>query len=499
MQIDFLLDRLNNESVIPNETNGAKSRLGRDSATYPTERNKRLVQLITACKERFAAKEAFLVRAPGRVNLIGEHTDYNGYPVMPIAINREIRVCVTPNNKPVIEIANLDDRFPPRQFAIDSADIQPYVQGDWGNYTKAAVVGLLPILAEHGKSTIGFSAVYSGDIPAAAGLSSSSALVVAAALTFLHANKTTLPPTELAELLARAERFVGTEGGGMDQAISIMGKKNRALKIDFFPLRSHPVPIPADYEIVICNSLISAPKTERAMNDYNRRPVECRIAAALIAAQLQKQLNTEITTSRLADVDIKNLTINKQDYDRIIGQALTPANMSLEQVSERLSLSIQDTTQRYLTLKSGAIFQPPIDGFKVASRYRHVLSEAIRVEQAAQALAQNEVAEFGRLMNASHQSCRDDYEISTAELDALVEIALSHHALGARLTGAGFGGCTVNLVHKENVPAFIDGVMKDYYLDYLRTKRPEIRFNLEDREQIIFSSPAVQGAEIVVS
>ncbi len=488
MQIDLLLSQL------------AREPLGIHAAEDPlrADRNEKLLRLVNAFRERFPAQDVFMVRAPGRVNLIGEHTDYNGYPVMPMAINKEIWVCASRNDKPVIDLANLDDDFPPRQFPVDSADIRPYAQGDWGNYTKAAVVGLLPLLGKQGKSPKGFSAVYAGNIPAAAGLSSSSALVVTAALTFLHANDMSLALEELAELLARAERYVGTEGGGMDQAISLLGRDNHALKIDFFPLRGQPVPMPADHEIVVCNSLIRAPKTERAMNDYNRRPVECRIAAALIAAQIKNQLNIDIRANRLADVDADNLAIDKQNYDRIVGQALTPAVLSMQEVAERLSLSTQEVTQNYLTLKSGKVFQPPDDGFKVAARYRHVLSEAARVEQAARALHQGDVAGFATLMNASHQSCRNDYEISTTELDTLVEIARAHHALGARLTGAGFGGCTVNLVHKEKVASFIDGVTQDYYSDYLRTTHPEIRFNIKDREQFIFASPAVQGAEIVV-
>jgi len=489
VQIDQLHNHLANEMLVASERNDPNL----------AERNQRLLQLITECKRRFSPQDAFLVRASGRVNLIGEHTDYNGYPVMPIAINKEIWVCASCSDKPVVEITNLDEHFPPRKFSIDSTNIRPYDRGDWGNYIKAAVVGLLPIIANAGKPALGFTAVFSGNIPAAAGLSSSSALVVAAALTFLHANATTLSPAELAELLARAERFVGTEGGGMDQAISLMGRKDHALKIDFFPLRIKAVPMPGDYEIVICNSLIRAPKTEQAMDGYNRRPVECRIAAALIAAQMKKQLKLDVKASRLADVDPKRLSINKQDYDRIISQALTPPVTSLEQIAERLSLSIQEITQNYLTLKSGAVFQPPDNGFKIAMRYRHVLSEALRVEQAAQALANNQADEFGRLMNASHQSCRDDYEISTPELDALVEIARAHGAVGARLTGAGFGGCTVNLLHRDKIAAFIDGVMQDYYSDFLRAKHPEILIDAKARGQVIFSSPAVHGAEIVVN
>ncbi|NOY61209.1 MAG: galactokinase, partial [Calditrichaeota bacterium] len=436
------------------------------------------------------------VHAPGRTNLIGEHTDYNGYPVMPMAINRDILVCASAHEKNVINISNIDEQFAARSFSIDE-NIQPYAGGDWGNYVKAAIAGLLPIVREKNGHAIGFNAVYSGIIPPAGGLSSSSAMVVASALTFLHANNVEIPKIELAEILARAERFVGTEGGGMDQAISLVGEKNKAVKIDFFPLRAVPLSLPKNYEIVICNSLVRAPKTEAAMLEYNRRPVECRLAAALIAKNLENISAHRTPTQRLVDVDQHKIGVDGQTFEKAVIQALNPPVLSAEQVREKLALSQNDLNEKYLRLKSGKLFVPPADGFKVGLRYEHVLSEAHRVEQAAQALQSGDVAEFGKLMNASHESCRSNYEISTPELDKLVEIARDHGAIGARLTGAGFGGCTVNLVPQNDVDAFIQGVIKDYYQDYLPAARPDIQFKEKNLKSIIFSSSAVAGAEVM--
>ena len=383
---------------------------------------------------------------------------------------------------------------------IDGIDekIQPYSAGDWGNYVKAAIAGLLQIVREKNGRAIGFSAVYSGIIPLAGGLSSSSAMVVASALTFLRANNVEIPKIELAEILARAERFVGTEGGGMDQAISLVGKKNKAIKIDFFPLRAVPISLPDDYEIVICNSLVRAPKTEAAMIEYNRRPVECRLAAALLAKSLEKFSGRRIPTQRLVDVDQHKIGMDGQTFEKAVMQALNPPVLSAEQVQEKLALSKNDLNEKYLRLKSGKLFVPPSDGFKVGLRYEHVLSEAHRVEQAAEALQSGDVAEFGKLMNASHDSCRSKYKISTPALDKPLEIARVHGATGARLTGAGFGGCTVNLVPKNNVDAFIKGVIKNYYQDYLPKARPDIQFEEKNLGSIIFSSSAVAGAEVMV-
>ncbi len=468
-----------------------------DNTSYLTEQKSRIANLLTAFSKTFETSSASLIHAPGRTNLIGEHTDYNGYPVMPMAINRDILVCASSQEESIINVVNVDTKFEPRTFSINE-NIKPYTPGDWGNYVKAAIVGLLPIVIEKNKHVKGFSAVYSGIIPPAGGLSSSSAMVVASALTFLHANNIKIPEIELAEILARAERFVGTEGGGMDQAISLMGEKNKAIKIDFFPLRTTPISLPDDYEIVICNSLVRAPKTEAAMIEYNRRPVECRLAAALVAKELEKVAGHQISAQRLADVDQRRIDVDEQTYQKAVMSALDSPVYSAELLQKELALSRNELDEKYLRLKSGKLFIPPPDGFKVGKRQKHVLSEAQRVEQAAEALHSGDITEFGKLMNASHESCRTDYEISTPELDKLVEIARHHGAIGARLTGAGFGGSTVNLVPKNDVAAFIKGVIKDYYQDYLPSARPDIQFKTNNLKNIVFSSSAVAGAEVMI-
>ena len=454
-----------------------------------------ITSLISQFKDKYQTSNYSVIRAPGRVNLLGEHTDYNGYPVMPMAINREIFVCVSPSDDGNVTISNTNKRFIDRSFSLHSP-IQPYPSGDWGNYVKAAIVGLLPHVLEKVEKPKGFFALYSGNIPLAAGLSSSSAMVVASALTFLHINNIDMPPLQLAEILAKAERFVGTEGGGMDQAITLMGQKGQALKIDFFPLQAIPISIPEDYEIIICNSLIRAPKTEEAMNSYNRRPIECRLTAALIANSLHKSCDISFEPKRLSDVDNKILEIPKTIYFKAIEEALIPPILTIDQLCKKLSLSNEALTEKYLTLKSGKIFTPPPDGFKIAQRYRHVLLETKHVETAVSALINGEALKFGELMNGSHRSCKEDYEISIPEIDKLVSLALLHGASGARITGAGFGGCTVNLVPKPKVDSFIDGIKKDYYHNYLKIEHPELVENI-NLENVIFSSKPVKGAEVL--
>ena len=453
----------------------------------------RYVQAATLLKSKFGADEPTFFRAPGRVNLIGEHTDYNGYPVMPMAINRDTLFAVKRRDDNLVRISNTNANFADREFSIQES-IEHYPTGDWGNYVKAAVVGLFPIVKEKTGTVVGFDAAVSGTVPPAGGLSSSSALVVASALVFLGVNNVELSKIELAEILAKAERYVGTEGGGMDQAISLMGEFRNALKIDFFPLRAKAVTISPDYKIVICNSLMSAPKTEAAMNNYNRRPVECRIAAGLIRKELEKTTVFSADVQRLADVAIDKTGLSKSEYEAIVSKALTPPIITLGEVRSRLELKEFDFEEKYLRLKSGNSFVPPTEGFKIRARYDHVISETNRVEQAAIILEENNEERFGELMNESHASCRDVYEISIKELDALTEIARKNGALGSRLTGAGFGGCVVSLVPSAKVEEFKAGVIRDYFYGYLKFEHPEIEIPQNNLDEYIFDSSAVAGA-----
>ncbi len=468
--------------------------LYQNSETELTHFLSRLKKLVSKFEQSFQEQEINIIRAPGRVNLIGEHTDYNGYPVMPMAVTRDILVLAAVNDSKAVSVQNTNERFEQRTFSI-MEKITPYNAGDWGNYVKAAIVDLLPYIQENKGEVNGFNAVYDGNVPAASGLSSSSAMVVATAMTFLTVNNTEMAKDQLAERLARAERFVGTEGGGMDQAVSLMGKENAALKIDFFPLRTRTIPLPENYKIIISNSLMQAPKTEKAKNNYNRRPVECRIAAALLSSAFKSHGYEIENVARLCDVDIKKFDIDTEQYNQIVQQTFDKDIFSVDDIKQQLNLSDSEFQEKFLRLKSNDLFQPPEEGFKIKMRYDHVITESARVEQAAEMLQSGRIREFGKLMVESHQSCRDNYEISIEEMDVLVETALKHGAIGSRLTGAGFGGCTVSIVEGQNEKSFIDGMIRDYYIEYLGKKHPEIKISQNDFKEIIFSSTAMPGAE----
>jgi galactokinase len=371
---------------------------------------------LPALKERFRAafgpaRATHLVRAPGRVNLIGEHTDYNGLPVMPVAIQRRVAILFRARDDTLVRLANVDPAYPPRELEL-SASIDPFAQGDWGNYAKAAAQAMV----ERFGIRRGIDGAVSGDIPPAAGLSSSSAMVVATALALLEANEVEIDRAVLMDLLPRAERYVGTQSGGMDQAICLGGRRGHAVVIGFRPLRLRPTPLPSDWRFVVANTLVRAQKSGDALAAYNARTVECREALRRL-----------------------------RDHPRAEGLPRTYLEL------------VQKVPQGALLDLAGVLPEP------LCRRFRHVVTEGARVEDARAAMLEGDLAAFGRLMNVSHESLRVDYEVSCVELDELVGVAREHGAAGARLTGAGFGGCAVALTRVAHVERLLAGLEEDYY------------------------------------
>jgi N-acetylgalactosamine kinase len=392
-----------------------------------------------------------LVRAPGRVNLIGEHTDYNGLPVLPMAIDRAVYAAARALAEPRVTARNLDTAFPASTFAC-AADVAPSAAGSWESYLKAAVRELAG-----GADARGLALVVAADLPRGAGLSSSSALVVATALALSATRGQTPARLELAERLARAERFVGTLSGGMDQAVILLAEAGSALRIDFFPLRVRPVALPAAHAIVVCDSLERAEKSAGARTAYNRRVVECRLATRVLARALGVPL------ARLGDLARHFPAMPLPAFVDVLAAELPDRPLSLAEIARHcdateaaLAPLLCDADGRPLAIRAGA-------GFHALARARHVLAEAARVDAAEQALIAGDPARLGALMSASHASCREAYGISTPALEVLVATAERAGALGARLTGAGFGGCTVNLVPSRGLEAFLARLDADFY------------------------------------
>ncbi len=303
-------------------------------------------------------------------------------------------------------------------------------------------------------------------------------MVVLGALMLLAAGGLSLPGPELATLLARAEHYVGTQGGGMDQAASLLSRSGTALKIDFFPLRVTSAPLPAGAAFVVADSLVKAAKTAEALDKYNRRPIECRLAVAVLRRLLPA--GREAAPERLGDLNAGQ----RREAER----ALHPAPYTLAEIAGILGASPEQTARTYCLRRDGSLFPEPADGFKLHQRCRHVIEEGDRVEQALAALRAGDTAALGALMNRSHESCRDLYEISCPELDELTRVARQAGAEGSRLTGAGFGGCAISLVPEARLPAFLQEVSRAYYREYLR-RAPE------DLSSTLFACRAVNGAE----
>ena len=378
-----------------------------------------------------------LIRAPGRVNLMGDHTDYNGLPVFPMALQRHTSILMRPRPDQVVRLINLDPRFPPRSFVL-SSDIDPHPAGDWINYVKAAGQAI----ASDRPEPRGFDGVVAGNLPVAAGLSSSSSLVVASALGVVAANGFDYEPFDLMALLARGERYVGTVGGAMDQTISLAGIEGTALRIDFHPVRVHPVRVPAHWRFVVACSMVAAEKSGAAQAVYNRRVDECRRALDQVAAGMDRAHQAESYAELGA---------------RVPGDSLV---MAAEALLDPLLLR----------------------------RFRHVVGEGIRVEDAERAMGDNDMAAFGRLMLDSHRSLRDDFEVSCTELDELVDLAADAGAVGARMTGAGLGGCIVALCHEDRVEEVLDHLGRQYFR-HRRLSGP-----IED---MLFVAQASAGARVL--
>jgi galactokinase len=358
-----------------------------------------------------------LVRAPGRVNLIGEHIDYNGLSVLPMAIQRHVMLIVRPRTDRVVRVASTAPGHEPRDFEV-AETIPPFPTGDWGNYVKAAIQALE---REHG-SLAGFDALIHSTVPVAAGLSSSSALVIGVALALLTANRRSWDPLPLAEAMAQAERYTGTQGGGMDQAISLGAVEGTASRVDFAPLRITPVPVPPAWRFIVAHSLSRAEKSGGAQVTYNRRTVECREA-------LQR-----------------------------IEQAAGSAGAAGGRGGKGYPGLLSRLDARTLV----EMAESALDG-DLLRRFRHVVTEADRVRRAEAALRAADLPALGDLLSASHASLRDDYEVSSPALDVLVALAEEAGAVGARLTGAGMGGCIVAVAPADAADTVLDRLRADFY------------------------------------
>ena len=350
--------------------------------------------IVHAFIGRFGEPPAFVARAPGRVNLIGEHTDYNDGFVLPMAIERAVWIALRPRDDGEVRVHSLD-------FDEDAAfTLEPLARGgpEWSEYLKATAWSL----ADAGHELHGWEGVMASDVPIGAGLSSSAALELATARAFAAVSPVDWDAAAMARLAQRAEnRWVGVNCGIMDQMISAAGQAGHAVLIDCRSLEARPVPLPAGTVVVILDTA-----TRRGLVDsaYNERRAQCEAAAAHFGVAALRDVSVAAFEAAAAGLD-----------------ALT------------------------------------------ARRARHVVTENERTRAAAAAMSRGDAAALGALMNESHISLKFDFEVSSPALDAMVEIARARPGChGARMTGAGFGGCAVALVDRAASEAFVRDVAAAY-------------------------------------
>ncbi len=426
---------------------------------YNIDVTERLLEVLRYHAERFPDdNQVIVLKAPGRVNVIGEHLDYNGLPVFPMAIDYDMTVVLSKRDDRKVVAVNPE--FDDREFEI-SAQIPKFETGDWGNYIKAGVQGMVDEFGGPEKLK-GFNGAFLGTVPIGSGLSSSSTLVVASAMAVLESSAIKMPPLEFADRMAKAEWYVGTQGGGMDHAASVLSEKGKALKIGFFPLSATPVAIPKGYTIVVANSMVVSAKTEASRIRFNLLPAACQIACAMMVKTMDIG-NQGI--ERLGDIYFK---FGRVETLRGHEKTFTQERYTKQEVADFMELSLEETEKEFYTARSGEPLPSPPEGLRIGARARHVISEVIRVEESVKVIEAGDGEAFGRRMNGSWISCRDDFEISHPSLEKLVDFAREAGSSGSRLTGAGWGGCTVHLVADGKVDAVLDALMEKYYNGAIR-------------------------------
>uniref|UniRef100_A0A8D3CEP3 Galactokinase 2 n=1 Tax=Scophthalmus maximus TaxID=52904 RepID=A0A8D3CEP3_SCOMX len=438
--------------------------------------NERLQNLKNTFERKYGESPLFYACAPGRVNLIGEHIDYCGYSVLPMAIEQNILTAVSVNVSGTIQLANMNPQY--KDFTVPcSEDID--IDRDNPKWFYYFLCGVKGIQENFGIARLpGMSCVVDGTIPPSSGLSSSSALVCCAGLVTMEANQKSLSKVALAEICAKCERYIGTEGGGMDQSISFLAERGTAKLIEFQPLRATDVKLPDGAVFVISNCCVEMNKA--ASSHFNIRVVECRIATKLANWQTLRLL-------KLAEVQ-KELDASLEEMLALVDEVLHPDPYSREEICKMLHITSEQFSTELLSANTQHMTH-----FKLHQRAKHVYGEAARVLQ-FKTVCDSKPAEsiqlLGDLMNQSHASCRDLYECSCPELDQLVGICLKSGAVGSRLTGAGWGGCAVSMVPIEKEESFLQAVREAYYL-------PDPRRAAMEKQSLFVSKPG-GGAAVLL-
>ncbi|KAL8292829.1 hypothetical protein RQP46_000523 [Phenoliferia psychrophenolica] len=481
------------------------------------QQGERWASLASAFEASFSTPLQKIARAPGRVNVIGEHIDYCGFSVFPAAIERDVLVAFavpSPSaqdarpppaaGRSIIHLRNVDPAFSPCELEVDlsgtGSELLIKKPHHWSNYFIAGSKGMLEFLHAHPALTNGPTPpphVYimvTGSVPLGSGLSSSAAITTASVVAILELagrrdGVDKVGRRDVTNVAIESERLVGVNSGGMDQSASVFSKPLNLLHIEFIPsLLATPIPLPhtvPGLSLVIANTLVTSSKALTAKYHYNLRVVETRLGARLLARHLgvpvpskgepqlsfKTVMDLHFASKRVEGGEGDERTMSEiramlEEAGKALGGEGMEKGVGWDEVCSMLGEERKEVEEEVV----GDQEVEPVGGkLKLWTRARHVFSEALRVYQfkdliqAAEDGSVDLLHQLGALMNESQESCRDDFECSCPEINDVVQLALANGALGSRVTGAGWGGATVSLVPEPQVPAFIAALRAGYY------------------------------------
>nr|VDC81436.1 unnamed protein product [Brassica rapa] len=461
--------------------------------------------LTAKFNQLFGATPQLFARSPGRVNLIGEHVDYEGYSVLPMAIRQDTIVAIRKREgQSQLRIANVNGKYSMCTYPADPHQEIDLKNHKWGHYFICAYKGFHEYAKSKGVnigSPVGLDVIVDGVVPTGSGLSSSAAFVCSSTIAIMAIFGQNFDKKELAQFTSECEQHIGTQSGGMDQAISIMAKPGFAKLIDFNPVRATDVKLPDCGSFVVAHSLAESQKVVTAAKNFNKRVVECRLASIILGIKLGMEPKEAILKVKTLS-DVEGLCVSfagdHGSSDPLLAvkeylkeEPYTPEE--IEKIVEEKLPSILNNDPTSLAVLNAATH------FKLHQRAAHVYSEARRVHGFKDTVYSNlsdeeKLKKLGDLMNGSHYSCSVLYECSCPELEELVQVSRENGALGARLTGAGWGGCAVALVKESGVSQFISVVKEKYYKK--RIEKGVVKE--EDMKLYLFASKPSSGAAIFI-
>ncbi|KAL3469537.1 ribosomal protein S5 domain 2-type protein [Aspergillus californicus] len=464
------------------------------ASTASPEHVNRFNGLVSQFHKQFHHRPDFVARSPGRVNIIGEHIDYNLYDVLPTAVSVDVIIAVkigsSAGSESTVKISNVQpDKFPTREFTVpkdSDVDIDPK-KHEWVNYFRAGLVGALKVLrkdADGSFTPASMEVLVDGNVPPGGGISSSAAFVCASALAVMKANNHNVSKQDLLDLAVVSERAVGVYSGGMDQAASIFSRRGYLLYTQFFPnFEAQHVAIPkASEEItfLMAQSFVTSNKAETAPRHYNLRVAECTLASVVLAKAYNLKLPKDNSSLGYSLRTFHNELMRKEgrlgdpleyQIDSVIQATLETLTQeqgyTRDEIATLLGISVLDLESTYLSS-----FPVQADRFLLRQRALHCFKEARRVLDFKACLANASTLDdkrihyLGQLLNESQDSCRDVYDCSAPEVDEICAIARKAGTWGSRLTGAGWGGCTVHMLPQSKVEAVTEALRVEYYSKY---------------------------------